>query len=445
MRIFVNYAAVRRACVLALFVFAGLGAAPPMAVEAVAAAPSASAVSGKAEVKGGTFAAKNAARSAGKAPASLSVPAGPAARPAGGAGSAEASQVKGFHPAMAVFVGPFPGGALSVADTWQPLMRRMARDGVDDGYLRGLFSRMGSSYSHIPMGTKVNELFHNKFMPPPAKSAPQKNAVPPVYKGVVTAENIVRCREYLLAHAVAFAAMETAYGVPKEVVAGLLLVETRLGTFLGTNSSFWSLACMAAADKPDRVEPTVRSLPLPLTPDRAVWLEKILHERSNWAYKELLALVRHSEANGRDPLAMPGSVYGAIGICQFMPSNLPKYAVDGDKDGIIDLFDPADAIPSVGNFLRQHGWAGKDRATHHKALMRYNKSTVYANTILALADGLDPPAAGAAVAGAKAGPSKRAAGKAAVKTAPRKDGTSQSKAAFKTGPSSSAVKPGAPG
>ncbi|MCC8194498.1 MAG: lytic murein transglycosylase, partial [Deltaproteobacteria bacterium] len=312
-----------------------------------------------------------------------------------------------------------------MAETWMPLVRRLNKDGIEMAYLRSMFGRMGDAYSYAPMGNKVVELFKYKYVPrPPRKTPVEKSGTPSVYKSMVKPESVAKCKAYLEQHAAAFAGMEKEYGVPKEIVASLLMVETRLGTYLGYNSSFWSLACMAATDKPERVEAVLPTLPLPMTPDKEEWLQKILRERSTWAYKELLALIRHGMANGLDPLTMPGSVYGAIGICQFMPSNLPKFAVDGNKDGTIDLFDPADAIPSVGNYLKEHGWTGadftdKDRAAHHTVLKRYNKSNVYANTILALADAIvAPPETMTADAGGKAAPVKSAA---SVKTVTKRD------------------------
>lgn len=301
----------------------------------------------------------------------------------------------GFPVSRAALVPPEAGARLPIAQTWRPLMTRLKEDGIEDAYLQALFGRMGDSYSHMPMGTKINELYVRKFMPRPPR-AKKPATGPAVYKSMVTPGNVERCREYLLRNAVAFGAMEAAFPVPRETVAALLMVETRLGAFLGSNSALWSLACLAAADSPERVQPTLSVLEM--TPERLEWAQKILRERSGWAYKELLALVRHSKDNGLDPLAMPGSVYGAIGLCQFMPTNLPKFAVDGDKDGRIDLFDPADAIPSVANYLAAHGWKKGDRAAQHKALMRYNKSRVYANTILALGDAIAAPLEPAAAA-----------------------------------------------
>lgn len=342
---------------------------------------------------------------------------------------------------------------LPVAETWMPLVRRLNRDGIEMVYLRSMFGRMGDAYSHEPMGTKVKELFTHKFVekPPRRTTDAAKPSSPPVYKSTVTPENIEKCKAYLAAHAKAFARAEEDYGVPKEVVVGLLMVETRLGTYLGYNSSFWSLACMAAADHPGRVEAAVQALPLPMTPEKDEWLQRILKERSTWAYRELLALIKHSKDNCLDPLGMPGSVYGAIGICQFMPSNLPKFAVDGNKDGRADLFDPEDAIPSVANYLKEHGWAGKDwrkkdRDGHHKTLKRYNKSNIYANTILAIADGiagpLEAPATAVASAGAKKDAAKPKAESAKSKTAAKNPASRAQGSAPKTAAKSGTKKTG---
>jgi membrane-bound lytic murein transglycosylase B len=60
---------------------------------------------------------------------------------------------------------------------------------------------------------------------------------------------------------------------------------------------------------------------------------------------------------GIDPFSLLGSFAGAVGMPQFMPSNILKYGVDYDGDGIVDLRNSAaDAIGSVANFLVAHGW-----------------------------------------------------------------------------------------
>ena len=98
------------------------------------------------------------------------------------------------------------------------------------------------------------------------------------------------------------------------------------------------------------------------------------------------ALLSYCYANGIDPLEVKGSVYGAIGLCQFMPSNISLYAVDGNGDGIIDLFTVDDAVDSLSNYLRRNGWkSGLSLERQTRVLRSYNAMDIYAHTILALA------------------------------------------------------------
>jgi membrane-bound lytic murein transglycosylase B len=175
--------------------------------------------------------------------------------------------------------------------------------------------------------------------------------------------------------------------VPREILVSLLFVETRLGTFVGTENAFWSLACMAAADSPERMAGGLGDIPI--TAGHDAWLKAKLADKSEWAYKELRALLAFCVSQRLDPHVMPGSVYGAIGICQFMPSNLASCGEDGDGDGIINLFTEPDAIFSAAFYLTKHGWsAGQSVDRQRAALKRYNNLTIYANTILALAESI---------------------------------------------------------
>ena len=281
---------------------------------------------------------------------------------------------------------PQDGRLLPVPETWNPLLERFKADGLDGSDLRAFFIAMGDSYSHKPMGTKIKELYTYRYLRKPPTTPTPPASPDRVYPGFVTPAVAAQCKAYLEANKRAFDRAEELYHVPREVIAALLMVETKLGTYLGKDSAFWSLACMAAADNSDRILESIEALP-EMAEDRMGWINEKLAQRSTWAYKELKALLEHVRQNNLDPLAMPGSVYGAIGICQFMPSNLKPYGADGNADGIIDLFDPIDAIPSVGNYLRGHGWkqTAMTRDQQHGVIKRYNNSTVYANTILALA------------------------------------------------------------
>src|SRR5690606_15712935 len=67
--------------------------------------------------------------------------------------------------------------------------------------------------------------------------------------------------------------------------------------------------------------------------------------------------IQLDHAGSLDALTVTGSFAGAMGLPQFMPGSLMRYAADGNRDGRIDLHgSPDDAIASVARFLRLHGW-----------------------------------------------------------------------------------------
>ncbi|WP_461535810.1 lytic murein transglycosylase B [Spongorhabdus nitratireducens] len=119
------------------------------------------------------------------------------------------------------------------------------------------------------------------------------------------------------------------YGVPPEVIVGIIGVETYFGRQSGGFRVVDSLATLGFN-----------------YPRRAKFFQKEL--------RELLILSREQ---GFDPLSLTGSYAGAMGIPQFMPSSFRVYAVDFSGNGRSDIWnDPADAIGSVANYLSVHGW-----------------------------------------------------------------------------------------
>ena len=125
------------------------------------------------------------------------------------------------------------------------------------------------------------------------------------------------------------------YGVPPEMIVGIIGVETIYGRYMG---NFRALDAL-----------TTLTFDYPNTPNRA---ERQATFRKN--LEDLLVWTRDSQI---DPTTVLGSYTGAIGIPQFLPSSIVQYAVDYDGDGRIDLrTSQADAIGSVANYLRQNGW-----------------------------------------------------------------------------------------
>lgn len=128
------------------------------------------------------------------------------------------------------------------------------------------------------------------------------------------------------------AALKTAekkYGVPAEVIAGIIGVETIYGRNTGNFEVLSALATLAFDYPP----------------------------RSALFTAELESLFLLAREQKRDVLSYRGSFAGAIGLPQFLPSSIRTYAVDGNSDGKVDLQNSAeDAIESVANFLANHGW-----------------------------------------------------------------------------------------
>jgi membrane-bound lytic murein transglycosylase B len=119
------------------------------------------------------------------------------------------------------------------------------------------------------------------------------------------------------------------YGVPPEIVAAIIGVETYWGRITGNFRTIDVLATLSF----DYLR------------------------RADYYRRELVELLLLAREQGVDPVRYKGSFAGAIGLPQFMPGSLRRFAVDFDGDGRIDLAEsPADAIGSVASFLVAHGW-----------------------------------------------------------------------------------------
>jgi membrane-bound lytic murein transglycosylase B len=267
---------------------------------------------------------------------------------------------------------------------WSPLIDRLVTDGFEESTIRDLFSRPEVRFEPNAMSTKIEELL--KY-PPGGKAATWVPTYNPkvVYKHYLKEKTLGLARSYLRENAGLLDYISNGYCVPKEVIVSILLVETRLGDFVGKQGAFNSLASMALCTELE----TIRSyLPKKLISSRNETLARtVCYEKADWAYAELKALLLYTDRNGFDPVSLPGSIYGAIGLCQFMPSNSLFYGVDGDEDGRIDLFTKTDALFSIANYLQGHGWDCKmDKTGQLRVVLDYNKSSIYANTVLSVAE-----------------------------------------------------------
>jgi Membrane-bound lytic murein transglycosylase B len=274
------------------------------------------------------------------------------------------------------------GDQRSGYEVWTPLVERLVADGFAPGDLRRLFSDPVMVYDPQVMARKMSPLLDAKLAPPEPKAAE-----PEVDARYLNPILLAGAYGYLRENKDLLRRLRDRYGVPEEVLVALLLVETKLGLNTGTAKAAWALANMALARSLSDIEPYLSRSDL--DPEIRVWLDERTRQKSDWAYEELEALLRYAEALGRDPLDIPGSAYGAIGQCQFMPTNALAYGEDGDGDGRVDLFAKEDALASMARFLKEHGWKdGLDEQGRFRVIYGYNHSASYARTVLAVADSL---------------------------------------------------------
>lgn len=141
-------------------------------------------------------------------------------------------------------------------------------------------------------------------------------------------------------HQAALQRAQDTYGVPADIIAGVIGVETIYGRNMGKY----------------RVLDALTTLTLDFPRGRS--------DRSAFFRQELAEFLVMCREQGLEPTEVLGSYAGAIGWPQFMPSSIRKLAVDFDGDGHIDLVNsPVDAIGSVAHYLSAHGWR-KEWPTH---------------------------------------------------------------------------------
>lgn len=199
-------------------------------------------------------------------------------------------------------------------------------------------------------------------------------------------DSIGKARLYLVQNEPAFSRAEGTYGVDREIITAILLVESRLGTVKGRRSVLNVLSSMAALAESDVQEMLWSQIADFSTLSRADY-DKWVQRRSDWAYRELKAFITYAGREQIDPAAVNGSYAGALGYAQFMPTSVLAYARDGNADGKIDLFDHPDAIASIANYLKAAGWHPKiEREKASKVIFQYNRSEYYVSTILKVAD-----------------------------------------------------------
>lgn len=160
----------------------------------------------------------------------------------------------------------------------------------------------------------------------------------------LTKKRINQGKQFLKDNAALLEKAEQEFGVPKEIISAIIGVETFYGKRQGNYRVLDSLSTLAF-DYPKR----------PLF------------------WRELKHFFVMSQEQQVDPSDVKGSYAGAMGYGQFIPSSYRRYAVDYDEDGLKDLWhNKADAIGSVANYFKRHGWK-KGQAVTQRVHVKGNK------------------------------------------------------------------------
>ncbi len=189
-------------------------------------------------------------------------------------------------------------------------------------------------------------------------------------------DRIKRGKAFMKEHAETFARAEAKFGVPKEIIAAIIGVETRYGSNKGSYRVIDALATLGFDYPP----------------------------RSKFFKSELKQVFLLAREQGFDVEELKGSYAGAMGYGQFIPSSYRHYAVDFDGDNVADILNnPVDAIGSVANYFIKHRWkagqpvavqaqysGAEDSELFFKSLKpKHTLADLYEGGVATL-DGLDP-------------------------------------------------------
>lgn len=250
----------------------------------------------------------------------------------------------------------------------------------DINHLIGLFEESGFDQNYL------NEVF----------SDPRLKYTPGITRrNVINKENAVNYKRFLSPVAIGMAKefarkwrtrltnASRDFGVDKEIIVAILLVETSLGKCLGKDN-IMSVFVSMILDSHRIHQEKMREI---LGKDSLTRKNlKRLERKTNWARGEIVALLKMKRDMNIDIYELEGSYAGAFGIPQFLPTSYLRWGHDGDGSETVNLFYIPDAIMSVVNYLKGHGWKkGLHNKKNKSVLRRYNNSSVYVRTVLEIA------------------------------------------------------------
>jgi len=142
-----------------------------------------------------------------------------------------------------------------------------------------------------------------------------------------SSQKVIQGTKLYRANEIFINSIDEKFSVEKSLLMALMGIETNFGTYVGKMDILSSLATLSFDAR-----------------------------RSEFFTKELITILQLVESKKIDPNILYGSWAGAFGYFQFMPSTIEQYALDYDKNDIIELKSTKDSFASAANYINKIGW-----------------------------------------------------------------------------------------
>lgn len=254
---------------------------------------------------------------------------------------------------------------------WEYLVGQLRQKGIPEARLKAVFED-----PRMPAFSSIT------FKLRPVESSD-------IYAKFRTLKKLQEGRDFVASQRVAFDRISREYGVDREIITAILLVETHFGAHTGSELVLNRLARVSSVKEPatlaDNFQRIAKEQPettLDQVQERATYLEETF-------LPQLVDLFIMTEREKLDIFSLRGSPAGAFGIPQFLPSSYLKFGVDGDGDGSISLYNITDAMFSTARFLQHYGWKKESTERQKRQVVwHYNHSQAYVDTVFWLASGM---------------------------------------------------------
>jgi membrane-bound lytic murein transglycosylase B len=253
---------------------------------------------------------------------------------------------------------------------YQSLIHRLSQDGFDSEFLSNLLMDARAELNPSMLTTYLNL---------------NSRETPGLYTQFFSPESILLSKKFLRQHLKVLRKAENRFHVEKEVIVAILLVESRFGENIGKYRVIPTLASMAIMNSPEHLQENYLTLQENNPGLSFEWMEDLAKRKAEWAYHELKCFLKIICHEAIDPLEVYGSYAGALGMPQFIPSSYLTFAVSR-KSFEKWLLNKEEAIYSIGNYLKSHGWKRNLPIKKKKQILwYYNHSEPYIETILQVA------------------------------------------------------------